>query len=913
MDEPRFLSLRRGHRRPTRQPTCEPLELRIALSVDPGALTSAIDLHADDDTLVEPLHHEGTHYPGGVLVTDTTIFTESETIPRFVAQPTISAVRDGLWGDPNTWSLGRVPTSGDRVSIPAGRQVIVAEVNSARLNGLEVSGSLLFWTTVNTRLIVGNLTVMPNGHLYLGLAGMVVDPSVKAELVIADQPLNLTTDPRQYGTGLIVLGEFSVRGAPVASTWLRLAAEPKAGDTSLLLSQSVPDWKPGDRLALPDTRQVETSEQETFIAGGLTGQGEEMVIDRVVGNRVFLTKPLAFDHLGARNTSGVLELLPHVALLSRNVVIRSENPNGTRGHTLYTARANVDIRYADFQDLGRTDAFRNLDSSTFNAAGNATHLGTNQVGRYAVHLHHMPGPDNPTNTGYQFEFVGNTVERSRKWAIATHDTSYGLLDHNVVYRAQGAGFVTEDGSEIENVFSNNITMAIHGTHVDGQEGTATGDYGRGGVGFWFRRGGNAILGNVAADNTYAGFVFSGYNSDEIVLPAFRGAEKHEEGQGFETQLSPETWFLDNEAYGMMRYGVWAAFVAGSNSLPNQPQTLVQDLRLWHFVGAGVQAYHTAAMTFERLTILGSLAAWDRNDTGPVGMSLSVYENNDLTVRNSRIEGMYIGVVAPTNDATQAGVERPTVIRNSTLKNYNNIVVSPPLDNRPTHGSVLEVRDVKFQLLAPPPGPSKTAPAPMNIRMGLSNEALNLVQPSIVRVYNYNQVKGVNFQVFYFEQSRTYVLPQTPQAALSSRAPFTIGSPLAGFTNQQNWALFGIAMGGSVAPTNATASRPEIHGLIAPIQNLAAITPRVVLLTPWDGASVQGNSPVRIRYNVNGIMPAGAQVYFQIDGGPRFTEPTDGGVWGVPPGQHQLVAFIGDSQGRELAGTVRATSFLEVSV
>jgi hypothetical protein len=34
-------------------------------------------------------------------------------------------------------------------------------------------------------------------------------------------------------------------------------------------------------------------------------------------------------------------LLPHVGNATRNVVIRSENPAGTRGHTLFTHRADV--------------------------------------------------------------------------------------------------------------------------------------------------------------------------------------------------------------------------------------------------------------------------------------------------------------------------------------------------------------------------------------------------------------------------------------------------------------------------------------------------------------------------------------------------------------------------------------------
>lgn len=384
---------------------------------------------------------------------------------------------------------------------------------------------------------------MPTGTLQIGEATQPILPQVTAEIVIADQALDFENDPSQFGTGLISLGKVTIHGSVLNQTWTRLSVEPKAGDTVLVVSQPDPTWQAGDTLVLPDTRQVPTSQTQQFASGYLPPHWEKVTIDRVVGDQVFLTQPLEFDHLGARDADGTVKLLPHVAILDRNVIIRSENPDGTRRHVLFAARADVDIRYARFQDLGRTDAFRDLDNTTFDDAGNVTHIGTNQIARYAVHFHHVIGPENPTNTGYQFELVGNTVDGGRKWAVTVHDSSYGLVNENVVYDAQGAGFVTEDGSEIENVFRDNIAIRIVGTHFDGYSGTQEGDYGRGGSGFWFRRGGNLVAGNVAADSSYAGFVFSGYfNTGTVTLPLFRGAMKHVDGQGYAAELNPASFF-----------------------------------------------------------------------------------------------------------------------------------------------------------------------------------------------------------------------------------------------------------------------------------------------------------------------------------------------------------------------------------
>lgn len=913
--EPEFLSLRK-RRRPLRSCHCEPLECRIVLSTVAETPLS-IDVEANYETLLDADHSPGHHYPGGVVVTDTQIITETEIIPRFVAQPTIMSVRSGNWSDSGTWSLGRVPTGGDRVAIAENMAVVYTAVNDARIDGLEISGSLIFSPAVDTRLVVANLTVMPTGRLQIGTAGAPVASSVQAELVIADQPLDLQLDPRQYGTGLIALGKVTIHGWEIDQTWLRLDAEPRAGDRSLLLAQHVGGWQPGDHLVLPDTRQVRTTEELPFLVGQIAPHWEEVVIDRVEGNRIFLTNPLQYDHLGARSTSGGgVELLPHVALLNRNVIIRSENSGGTRGHTMFLARADVDIQFARFLDLGRTDALRPLDNTQFDGDGNVTHLGTNQIGRYAVHLHHMMGPENPDNVGYQFKFVGNTVERSRKWGVAVHDTSFGLIGRNVVYDAQGAGFATEDGSEIGNLFRDNITIRIQGTHFDGKWGTQEGDYGRGGSGFWFRRGGNLVVGNVAADSTYAGFVFDGYFTGTVVLPLFRGADKHEPGQGVTTELNPTTLVADNEAYGMTPHGLWAAFVAGNNELPNQPLTHITNLRLWNTSTDGVNAYHTARLTFDQLLILGDLAALDRNDAGTVGMDLRLYENFALVIRNSRIEGVRTGIIAPTRDATEPGIERPTVIENTTLKNYVNIVVLPTRDGGPPHGNVLEVRNVWFELeseIPDAPLAPDLVPPPANIRMAAGGENVHWTQPSIVRVYNYNRVPGDNFQVFYREQAPSYVLPQTDPALMGNREPGNIGSPQAGLTNAENWAAYGISMGGAVAPQDASESREEIAGLVATIQDLSLLAPRVVLVTPWNGAIVTGSNLVHVRYNLVGLLPPGARVYFQFDGGNPFTYLDDWTLFQVPPGPHSLRAYVGDSDGNLLSGTsVVTTWFLMVS-
>src|SRR5438270_831542 len=70
---------------------------------------------------------------------------------------------------------------------------------------------------------------------------------------------------------------------------------------------------------------------------------------------VTLSKPLDFAHNNIVDPQGVVVLRPRVANLTRNIVWRSENPNGSRGHTVDIGHmATWDIRYNQNIGLGRT-------------------------------------------------------------------------------------------------------------------------------------------------------------------------------------------------------------------------------------------------------------------------------------------------------------------------------------------------------------------------------------------------------------------------------------------------------------------------------------------------------------------------------------------------------------------------------
>ena len=323
-------------------------------------------------------------------------------------------------------------------------------------------------------------------------------------------------DPEQWGTGLLNFGKIRMFGHEVGETFVRLAKEPLTGDTTLVTEISVSEqgWRIGDRLLLPDTmNRVGKSIEEVEIQG-ISGKvitlGSPLKFDHigardVAGNLDFLPHVL--------NLSRNIRIRSEYSDLPTD--LRNPVLEGTRGHTVSFGTADVDIRYVLFEDLGRTKNVK-LDSTIFevdlfDSESNKTYtvevgggivrdpgqelpkghraavhhsevvvkdssgkrvphiaqvgdfrlvkIGSNQIARYAVHAHHVRGPRRDAKyTGHQYKLIGNAVDNGGfgKWGLVIHGSHFGLIENNLVYQVQGAGIVTEDGSETENVFERNF-------------------------------------------------------------------------------------------------------------------------------------------------------------------------------------------------------------------------------------------------------------------------------------------------------------------------------------------------------------------------------------------------------------------------------------------------------------------------
>jgi hypothetical protein len=701
------------------------------------------------------------------------VHTPSDTVPDFGTAPTHSTAKGKRWSSSGTWSAGQVPDAGSVVEVA--EPVLYDVASDAKIKAVVVrpGGALVFAADWSTKLVVQHLQVLEGGSLLLADALAPLQPQFKCEVVIADAPLDTAKDPKQYGNGLLVFGKCKMYGAP-KDGFLRLAVEPKAGDTVLTLERAPAGWRAGDRLALPRTDSHYYTQYPP----------EEVTVASVDGYVVTLAAPLQHPHPGARDGDGKLDFLPHAANLTRNVVVRSENPLGTRGHTMFLHRADVDLRHVQFKDLGRTTGAP-LDNTVIDAQGNVTHLGTNQVGRYAVHCHHILGAPNPTNTGWQYRFEGCVVDRARKWGIAVHNSHYGLIKGNVVYEVETDGFATEDGSESHNRFEGNFVLGFEK-----------------GQGCWLNGIRNSFVGNVAAGSrTYngAGF-YAPPNLDAgkvFAVPKARGLDPAAPGNAETFYWVAETFqeFRGNEAYSVA-LGFWADHRHGGK---DQGGHLVKDFSVWASYGnvnhgVAVAAYDTDGTTFDGLVARGA------------GVRL-LSDFVPTVVKNADVQGPGYGI---WDMSPGVGV----IVEDSFFRCDTSAVVlltnsfgAAPFPAGPVKTTVY--RNVKHAAL-----PGKPLIAFEMWTTSFGQPSLVPVLENRVEVYAHQGNASDNFRLYFDKQKADVAVPS--EAELGGPSPYVKAAPEPGLTNAQCWAKYGLAWAGAVAPANA-APRPEIlYGLGGPL-------------------------------------------------------------------------------------------------
>ncbi|MEM8895815.1 MAG: G8 domain-containing protein, partial [Bacteroidota bacterium] len=429
---------------------------------------------------------------------------------------------------------GDIPSTDDRILISANITVTVDDIIDDDFKSIRIAdgGKLQFATNVNTELRTEYLVSEMGGAFEIGTLDNPITADVSAKLVFAERGgTTVEEDPERFAPGAVLMGPVSMHGAHKTS-WLAFdnAHQPAAGVTQLMLEYSPEGWEAGDQLALAGT------DINSFTSD------EVVEIASISDNIVTITSPSLRNHQAPAQAS---DLDVHLANMTRNIVVTSENKSITsisgdyrkpRGHMMFMHNQNVDLRYVEANNIGRTDKSIILDDWDFEELARDKNTGTpvpnggkNPRGRYSFHFH-RGAVDTSIYPAKAFlpdpaHVEGCVVNNDPGWGFVNHSSRVNFV-RNVSYDVIGSAFCTEAGNETGS-FIENIAIRTYNpnepmtkvprprkSYVRGRVTLALADIREGrqdfawqGDAFWFHGTGVTVEGNVAAGSTGHAYVY----------------------------------------------------------------------------------------------------------------------------------------------------------------------------------------------------------------------------------------------------------------------------------------------------------------------------------------------------------------------------------------------------------------------
>ena len=713
--------------------------------------------------------------------------------------------------------------------VPPGRTVTLPP--NAIYDAIEVAGTLIVSRDFDTTVRFTHLMILPGGRLD---AGTERDPMMRrVTFIVRDVPIDTSRDPFQWGNGIVNFGA-QTRVGRAKTTWTELTQDPVAGALSITVANA-DGWEMGDELLLPDTAQTSAS--------GAPRRESPVVVTMISGNTVSLSKRLDFEHDSIRDPDGGLVLRPRVANLSRNIVIRSENPlaapNGTRGHTANIGGgASWDIRYNQFVAMGRTRAER-LD----NTLPDLSKIGTNQIGKYAEHDHHAQG--------FGSRHIGNAYIGTfgSKWGLAIHQTHDVLVQENVCTDFQGGCFATEDGPEVRNIFRRNFAAYGLTNHASAHRNSANECRGCESA-FWFGGISQIVEGNEAW-NSGAGINF--FHRDFLGVGTLIPSEP---GGPLDTPFDPDQAMplsvrANVTAANFIGYEVW-----GSVRFPADDHITAHNSSKQVYNAPGGRTY------LRNPQVIGA-----RYRSACVSSS-SAY-SRELEIDGGQVRGCKTGF--------DSGIAMERVrLANLTLQNQTNINVISRVEADYTFDSLRHLPagslPHRYIVLQEPKNVVIWEPGQSFPPGGRAQHDWLFQRGSPYAVINH-QLSGQDYRLLYPQQNRSHAAwpayPERPEAV-----------PSEGLTMGQAWDTYGMAFRGDVYSDAEVVELDGIIGAVArPGLDVPIGPPRSVMTFPnmLSPAKVSGRY-VRLYVTLTGGPIRGAAddvLAVSVDNAAPFREPARG--------------------------------------
>src|SRR5215831_14006032 len=162
------------------------------------------------------------------------------------------AAKAAKWSDAATWPNRKVPVAGDKVTIDAGKEVVL-DVSTPPLNGLTINGKLSFANTADVELTTE--WVMVHGELEIGTekaphtrkATITLTNNVKDEDISGMGGTNDKVD-----RGIMLMGGTLNLHGDRQNTWTKLARTAESGSDSIQVLNAA-GWRGGDEIVLAST------------------------------------------------------------------------------------------------------------------------------------------------------------------------------------------------------------------------------------------------------------------------------------------------------------------------------------------------------------------------------------------------------------------------------------------------------------------------------------------------------------------------------------------------------------------------------------------------------------------------------------------------------------------------------------
>jgi G8 domain len=419
-----------------------------------------------------------------------------------------TAAKATKWSDPATWPNRKAPVAGDKVTIDAGKEVVL-DVNTPPLNGLTINGKLSFANNKDVELTTE--WILLHGELEIGTekaphtrkATITFTDNVKGEDISG---VGGTTD--RVDRGILLMGGTLNLHGDRTNSWTKLSSTANAGAISIQVLNAA-GWRVGDQIVLASTDfDPRQAERRHIAAIHANANG---------GNTITLDKKLDYMHFG-KITFDVDER-GEVGLLTRNIKLQASadaEQSFYGGHVMAMVGSKMFVEGVEFNRMGQ----------------NMT------LARYPIHWHLIGDA--------QGQYIKNSsLHDTYNRCVTVHGTNFLRVENNVTYNTVGHCFFLEDGIEHGNQFVHNLAIQVkcHTSKACMPTNLAPN--------------GEAGGSNPLAPTSRAAYRAASMSGKDTLLPSDNTVAAY-------WITNPDNVFIDNVAAGSDENGFWW-------SLPEHPQ------------------------------------------------------------------------------------------------------------------------------------------------------------------------------------------------------------------------------------------------------------------------------------------------------------------------------------------------------